>query len=109
MDELSRPLTFAGLSMPLSAYKQGGDVMSEEAKPLQAPVVNKPKVSGIPSSWQGSVVINLYREKAAECVFKGDIKGYDMSVALRALMRGYKRWKAVQARDKTSLQVNKEN
>ena len=42
----------------------------------------------------GTITIKLFKDKPAETTFSGYITGKDISVAWRALMKGYRLWKA---------------
>ena len=42
---------------------------------------------------KGKIVIRLYKDKPAETEFYGELVGSDMSIAWRAMMKGYRVWK----------------
>ena len=42
---------------------------------------------------KGKIVIRVYKDKPAEVDFYGELVGSDLSVAWRAMMKGYRVWK----------------
>jgi hypothetical protein len=52
---------------------------------------------------KGVITIYIYEDKPIESTFVGDIKGWDISQAIRGLMRGYRKWKAELAKETTKL------
>jgi len=59
-------------------------------------------------SAKGVITLYIYEDKPIESTFIGDIKGWDISQAIRGLMKGYRKWKAEVAKEATKLTtVNK--
>ena len=42
---------------------------------------------------KGTITIEVYEGKPVMATFVGDLKGHDISLAIRGLMRGYRLWK----------------
>ena len=52
---------------------------------------------------KGVITIYIYEDKPIESTFIGDIKGWDISQAIRGMMKGYRKWKAELAKEPTKL------
>jgi len=45
------------------------------------------------NEWKATITINLYNNKPATAEFVGDVKGRDIDVAWRGMMKYYRKWK----------------
>ncbi len=50
--------------------------------------------------WKATITITLYNNKPPTAIFDGDVKGADVSVAWRGMMKEYRKWKHSQMSEK---------
>ena len=67
--------------------------MAEEAKQTLEEAMQDGWKPSAEKMWQGSIEITLYRNAPPEAKFLGEIRGHEISIAWRGMMREYRKWK----------------